>query len=196
MFTTIASLVARITSRRASARWRSMQLIAGTVLFLVIVPAVLIPIVRKATARFRTGRRNSFRLAAGIPTAMTGLAVSAWSVAVFWTRGGGTPSPLAAPGRLVTGGPFRFCRNPILFGMSMYYFGIGCLAESLGAGLVMLTSTGLFGCFYHRFIEERELLMRFGGEYECYRRNTPYIIPRFCSVHSLSSTGGEQERKS
>jgi protein-S-isoprenylcysteine O-methyltransferase Ste14 len=32
--------------------------------------------------------------------------------------------------------------------------------------------------FYHRFIEEKELLKRFGTDYEDYRNTTPFLFPR------------------
>jgi protein-S-isoprenylcysteine O-methyltransferase Ste14 len=197
MFKTIASFVARITARPASPRGRVIWLVIGTVLFLVVIPAVLLLFARSLTARFRAGRRDAVRLAAGIPAVALGLGTVAWSAATFWSRGEGTPAPPAAPRRLVTGGPFRYCRNPIQLGATLYYFGIGCLAESFGAGLVMLALTSVFGTAWHRLVEEKELRMRFGEEYETYRRNTPYIIPRFCAFHRLfSTTKMEQERKS
>jgi len=35
-----------------------------------------------------------------------------------------------------------------------------------------------FGSIYHKFIEEEEVLLRFGEQYEDCRNETPFLIPR------------------
>ena len=192
MFVTIANLVAHVTSRKTSPRLRLTFMIIGAVFFLVVVPTVLILAARYLTGRFQTGRRCIMRFVIGIPSALAGLAALAWSAATFWTRGEGTPAPLAAPQRLVTDGPYRWCRNPIQLGATLYFFGIGCIVESFGAGLIMLALVTLFGTAYHRLIEEKELRMRFGEEYEMYRKNTPYIFPCFRNIYHSFFTVKEQ----
>jgi protein-S-isoprenylcysteine O-methyltransferase Ste14 len=37
----------------------------------------------------------------------------------------------------------------------------------------------IIGTYYSKFIEERELWIRFGQECEEYREKTPFLIPRF-----------------
>jgi len=37
----------------------------------------------------------------------------------------------------------------------------------------------LIGSFFHKVFEEKELLKRFGKEYEQYRASTPFLIPKW-----------------
>ncbi len=70
---------------------------------------------------------------------------------------------------LMTGGVFRFSRNPIYAAMVLIMAGIAVLAGSLGGWLV----PPLFAASLHwRFIrpEERMLAAQFGPAYEAYRR--------------------------
>lgn len=42
----------------------------------------------------------------------------------------------------------------------------------------MLVLTFMFGTCYHKFVEEKELLLRFGPEYEEYKARTPFLLPK------------------
>ncbi|MHB9028319.1 MAG: methyltransferase family protein [Candidatus Latescibacterota bacterium] len=179
MLEEIAHFITRYTSRRSSPRARVVWQIAGAILFLIIVPLVLLLIARFLTRRIRAGRNMAARMIAGIPAILLGPALMAWAMYTFLTRGEGTAVPFAAPQRLVTEGPYRFIRNPIQVGVTLFYFGIGCLAESIVAGLTILAIVAVPGIAYHTLIEEKELRMRFGRRYEAYRRRTPFIVPRF-----------------
>jgi len=44
-------------------------------------------------------------------------------------------------------------------------------------GLVMLTIGVILGTFYHKGVEEKELLLRFGDEYKEYQERTSFLIP-------------------
>ncbi len=61
----------------------------------------------------------------------------------------------------------------------LYYLGLGTLVCDTVVGTIMLLLAIALGAPYHRFVEERELAARFGGDYEQYRRETPFLIPRF-----------------
>jgi protein-S-isoprenylcysteine O-methyltransferase Ste14 len=37
----------------------------------------------------------------------------------------------------------------------------------------------IIGSFYHKAVEEKELLARFGKEYEDYKARTPFLVPKF-----------------
>ncbi len=36
----------------------------------------------------------------------------------------------------------------------------------------------IIGSSYHKFIEEKELMLRFGDDYKNYKENTPFLIPK------------------
>jgi protein-S-isoprenylcysteine O-methyltransferase Ste14 len=171
--------VAAIAQRPRSRLFQVVAVCGGAAMFLVIVPwalgrlAMLLPMV--ATLMVYRG----IEIGAGIITILAGLLMSFWATITFWRAGRGTPVPMAAPQRLVTTGPFRYCRNPIKLGAFLYFLGVGCLWLSLGGGLLMALTALVLGIAYHRFIEEGELRLRFGEAYDEYRRTTPLLIPRW-----------------
>ncbi|MEO8648687.1 MAG: isoprenylcysteine carboxylmethyltransferase family protein [Acidobacteriota bacterium] len=91
--------------------------------------------------------------------------------------GRGTPLPLDHAHKLVVSGPYRFVRNP----MAVSGVGQGLMvALFLGSPLVAVYA--LMGSaiwqFIFRPLEEDDLAVRFGGEYEEYRRNVKCWITR------------------
>lgn len=100
-----------------------------------------------------------------------------WSVKVQYSSGKGTPIPLMATKKLVTEGPYRYCRNPMALGTSLFYAGIPIWLGSVSAvPLAMIYPAGIM--VYNRFVEEKELEARFGSEYLEYKERTPFLIPK------------------
>jgi protein-S-isoprenylcysteine O-methyltransferase Ste14 len=60
----------------------------------------------------------------------------------------------------------------------IYYLGLGALFGSLKVGAVMLILTFVLGTCCHKFVEEKELLLRFGAKYEEYEAKTPFLVPK------------------
>lgn len=179
MLTAIAKGVASITSQQRSLLFKVMALIVGGLCFLIFFPLLLGLLAQAATGTRMSGGNLALRFIFGLPGLFVGLGLLGWAIKSFWSAGAGTPAHIAAPQRLVTSGPYRYCRNPIQLGAMFLYFGVGALAGSLIAGLGMFGLVLLIGTLYHRLIEEQELLSRFGAEYEEYRRRTPFLVPRF-----------------
>ena len=76
---------------------------------------------------------------------------------------------------LVTGGPFRFTRNPLYLSMTLIYGGIAALANALPAALLLPIVLRLM----RRSVierEERYLERKFGDEYIEYKVRTPRWI--------------------
>jgi len=76
---------------------------------------------------------------------------------------------------IVTGGPFRFTRNPLYLSMVLIYLGISALANGLAPILLLsvvqrLMRTGVIER------EERYLERKFGDEYVQYKVGTPRWI--------------------
>ena len=69
---------------------------------------------------------------------------------------------------LVTDGPFRYSRNPLYLALTLIYAGIGIIADSLRA-LLLLAPVVLFMSLFVIRREEAHLQRAFGGEYESYR---------------------------
>jgi protein-S-isoprenylcysteine O-methyltransferase Ste14 len=76
---------------------------------------------------------------------------------------------------VVTGGPFRFTRNPLYLSMTLIYGGISALANALPAALLLPVVLRLMrrGVIER---EERYLERKFGDEYIEYKEKVPRWI--------------------
>lgn len=125
--------------------------------------------------KFFLGRINLF---IAIPFIVTGWLFANWTVKVQYSQGRGTPIPLMATQKLVVKRPYTYCRNPMTLGTAAYYLGISIWIGSLSAlALSLIYPVGIL--IYIKLIEEKELEARFGSAYLEYKRNTPFLIPRF-----------------
>jgi protein-S-isoprenylcysteine O-methyltransferase Ste14 len=124
----------------------------------------------------------ALRFTLALPLLPLGLVFVLWSNSLLLTRGRGGPadgfgvaiSPRTE--KLVVSGPYRYTRNPMVFGVLSAYFSISLFLGSIG-GLVVLAVLSPLFVFYLRRVEEQRLLNDFGEEYEEYRRNVSMIIP-------------------
>ena len=106
-----------------------------------------------------------------------GAGVTAWSVLHF-LKVKGTPVPFNPPPEIVTTGPYRFARNPMLTGVFLLLFGIGFAIKSLSLVVFFTPLYILANVWELNEIEEPELVKRLGEEYVAYRQRTPMFIPR------------------
>ena len=107
-----------------------------------------------------------------------GLLLAIWSVRTFYSKGGeGTPGPWRPISNLVISGPYQYVRNPMLLGVFLLL-----LFES-----IYLTSMPLFywlvvfviiNIIYFKNFEEKELIKRFGKNYEDYKSKVPMFFPK------------------
>jgi protein-S-isoprenylcysteine O-methyltransferase Ste14 len=120
---------------------------------------------------------ESVRLLLAIPTLAVGLGFTGWS-ALHFLRAKGTPVPFNPPPRLVTSGPYRLSRNPMLTGVFLFLFGLGFAVNSVSLVLVFVPLFILANAWELKAIEEPELVRRLGDEYIEYRQRTPMFVPR------------------
>jgi protein-S-isoprenylcysteine O-methyltransferase Ste14 len=94
----------------------------------------------------------------------------------FYVAGSGTLAPWAPPVRLVTGGPYRFCRNPMYIGV-VTILGGWCVIwrlESLWIYFVVVL------CVFQvrvMLVEEPWAARKFGTTWDAYRARVPRWIP-------------------
>ena len=125
-------------------------------LWLIITPA-------RVMARWPPDAWRAPALAAIV----AGIGVYLMCASRFATEGFGTPAPWDPPGRLVTGGLYRFTRNPMYVGLVCALLGEAWLFASRSqvvyAGLVALA-------FHFRVImyEEPRLRGQFGADFAAY----------------------------
>lgn len=99
------------------------------------------------------------------------------SFARFAIQGFGTPSPVAAPERLVVSGLYKYVRNPMYISVLLLIVGQALLF----ANTSLLLYAACVWIAVHLFVllyEEPTLSARFGSEYEAYKKRTPRWIPR------------------
>jgi protein-S-isoprenylcysteine O-methyltransferase Ste14 len=86
--------------------------------------------------------------------------------------------PFNPPPEVVTTGPYRYARNPMLTGVFLFLFGLGIAVDSLSLVLFFTPLFILTNVWELKEIEEPELVKRFGNEYIEYQLRTPMFIPR------------------
>ncbi|MGD2252934.1 MAG: isoprenylcysteine carboxylmethyltransferase family protein [Anaerolineales bacterium] len=154
------------------------SLLAG-LLFAFLFPYVLArvaPVADRKLGLPSIGYGTATWIAGGI-LLLIGLIYALWSILAQLFRARGTPLPMMATQKLLVSGPFRQCRNPMTFGTILLYLGIGIIAGSITAVAAVLLFAALL-VLYIKAIEEKELEARFGEEYQAYKKQTPFLIPR------------------
>ncbi len=111
-----------------------------------------------------------------------GLLFAFWSNIIQNTKGEGGPVQFAnveispKTQHLVVTGPYRYTRNPMLFGACMLYYGVAIYLNSIVA-LILVALFMIFMLVFVKLTEEPRLLKDFGSEYEEYRRKVSMFIP-------------------
>ena len=105
IFEVLAERISSVTSRQRSLIFKILSLIGGGMIFLMFFPFLLGAISKTIFGAIPEGAPLFVRYIIGIPCIAVGLGILIWAVKAFWSSGGGTPSPIAAPQLLVTTGP-------------------------------------------------------------------------------------------
>jgi protein-S-isoprenylcysteine O-methyltransferase Ste14 len=159
---------------------RIMGLAVEGVVFLGILPTGLVYFSalldrQLGMPRFGMGPVN---VVIGAALLVGGFALGFWSVYVQFTVGRGTPVPVMATQQLIVQKPYSYCRNPMALGAIVAYLGVAVIVASAAAVLLVAAGTALL-LTYIKVLEEKEMEARFGEAYEQYRKETPFIFPRF-----------------
>ena len=149
----------------------------GGILFVCLIPSIM----WIASGRPELFPAETLRLMIGAILAIDGLAISVWSIVYMRYKGNGNPMDAfgheVAPRtkHLMTDGPYRLSRNPMLTGTFVYLIGIctwlwtwQALAVFIIFVVIMLVQVRT---------EESRLRRDFGEEYEVYCRRTGRFLP-------------------
>ncbi len=156
----------------------------GGLLFLVLIPLGLYRLSRSfdPVIGIKLIPHGTLRVTLAVILASLGLLFGVWSNVVQNTIGQGGPLEVAGlevspkTQHLVVSGPYRFTRNPMLFGACTFYFAIAIYLDSvLAIAAVALFMT--FMIFLVKLTEEPRLLKDFGSDYEEYRRRVSLFVP-------------------
>lgn len=123
-----------------------------------------------------------WRLVLAIALALLGLSLSVWSIVYMRRKGDGNPMDAfgheVAPRtkHLMTDGPYRLSRNPMLTGSFIYFAGV-CVW--LWRRPPLLVFVGFIAIMMLQVLSEEKRLRRdFGEEYEAYCQRTGRFWPR------------------
>jgi len=178
MFEKYSDTLLAFMKRKTSLPYHLISLAVGTIFFLLILPSAFFGIGLLISRDIPIQWPRWLEIGLACPTILLGLFFLAWATLTQWRIGQGTPAPNAPTQRLVVAGPYKLCRNPIQLGAVLYYWGIGSLLGNLTIGIICLVLGLIIGSGYHKYFEEKELVVRFGEEYLAYKRETPFLIPR------------------
>jgi protein-S-isoprenylcysteine O-methyltransferase Ste14 len=148
--------------------------------FLIILPLILIGLGSRLDQWLHWSPilYAPFNLILGLLLSAASWIFAMWSIYSQFTLGRGTPVPLMATQKLIIQPPYSFCRNPMALGAIGMYLGVAILFGSLGAVVLVFLGAALLLTYIKR-IEEKEMEIRFGQAYLEYKKQTPFLIPRF-----------------
>ena len=149
---------------------------------LITIPFLIFLFTRNSYSYYLVGSDNILFYVAMFFLAL-GLLLAIWSVRTFYTKGGeGTPGPWRPISNLIISGPYRYVRNPMILGVVNLLLFESALFTSIS---FLLWATVFFvgNIIYFKTFEERELIKRFGTDYENYKNEVPMIFPKFTSYN-------------
>ncbi len=157
----------------------------GLSLFFVLVPFLLwFAAMRCDPLHPIVPRYNPALMAVAMICAVVGIIFVLWSNAALFFIGKGGPtdglgvtiSPRTK--HLVISGPYRYTRNPMIFGAVCCYIAWGLLLNSpLVVALVVMLIPAIL--FYLSKTEEKRLREDFGEKFIEYRERVPMFFPKF-----------------
>jgi protein-S-isoprenylcysteine O-methyltransferase Ste14 len=160
--------------------------IIGGLLVLIIVPSLIYSLTVLADRIYQISiiQNKDQRLIISVALLITGFSFGISSIIYQNVVGKGGPLEISnieispKTRNLVTSGPYRLTRNPMLFGTILIYLAGAILLNSLAAVLIVLIFAAIMLTVVVKREEER-LLKDFGNQYVQYRNRTSKIIPWF-----------------
>ena len=111
------------------------------------------------------------------PILLVGLGLMLWSVWRFLIARG-TPVPFNPPPVLITTGPYRYTRHPMVTGFALLLLGCGIGLQSVALLFILFPLIVAALAWEIRCFEEPQLIRRFGDAYLEYKKNVPMLFPR------------------
>ncbi len=152
--------------------------VLGGLMFVLLIPTLM----WLASGRPHLGDIPVWRIVITVLLAVLGIALSVWSIVYMRRKGNGNPMDAfgheVAPRtrHLMTDGPYRLSRNPMLTGSFVYYVGVCVCLWTWQALLVFVAFIAIM--LLQIRSEEKRLLRDFGAEYEEYCQRTGRFWPK------------------
>ena len=153
-------------------------------LFILFVPALIQGISQIKSPLFQTpiSTLNFITYIIATPFFVIGVIFAIWSNIELFKIGKGGPADIfniaisPRSKKLVTVGPYRYTRNPMVFGMTAIYFSIALYLNALMSLIFVILFLSAIS-IYLKLTEEKRLLRDFGDEYLHYKNNVSMMIP-------------------
>ena len=159
--------------------YRSVTILFGMALFLVVVPLFLLFASSGIEEYLLTHRFRVLHMILGFFSLVLGFFTVIRTVVSQPQTAHRTLGPVASTQKLTLQGSYFRCSNPLLLGAIIYCFGVGTILDSITTGLTMSLLILVLGNCYVKFFEKKELYIRLGHEHEKYSQKTPFLILRF-----------------
>lgn len=146
----------------------------GLALFVILIPLIM----WRVSGDIKIG---TVQIILCILLSVIGIGLSIWSIIYMKNVGKGNPMDAfnheVAPrtSNLMTDGPYKLCRNPMLLGVFIYYIGLLICLRSVKAGVVFVLFFAIM--MVQVSSEEKRLEQDFGEEYREYKKRTKKLIP-------------------
>jgi len=160
--------------------------IVGGLLVLVLVPSIIYVITSLFDKVYRIEiiQNTIIRWIMIMLLLVIGLIYGIWSVVIQNTIGQGGPVEIGnieispKTKNLVVSGPYKYTRNPMLFGTLLIYLAFALFINSI-TSVVLVSAIFVFMLTVVVKMEEKRLLKDFGFQYEEYRKKVSMFIPWF-----------------
>ena len=152
----------------------------GVLLFLVFFPALMYAV----AVNFVVPVDSLIASTVGAIFVLIGAVFMVWSNIDMVKIGRGCPTDgfnIALGERtkkLIVQGPYKYTRNPMLFGTFVFYVGLALLFNSYSALIVPIVFISYMVWHVKKF-EEPRLYNDFKDEYIEYKKRTPLLFPKF-----------------
>ena len=152
----------------------------GVCIFLILFPYIMYFISEfGAFAIFDSGFVSNL---ISVPFIIFGIVFMIWSNLYMAKIGQGNPadgfnvSIGERTKKLMIAGPYKYSRNPMLFGTFVFYVGFAFVLNSITSFIFLVIFLLLMICYVSKF-EEPRLQKDFGVEYAKYKKSVSRIIP-------------------
>ena len=172
---TIIAFYLRFTGKEFSALQKVLSMVPGFIIFLIVSPFVIFKIAAYMSNYIPVAFPRTGELIILSGSLFISMLLMSWALFELWTKGNGTPAPITPTNKLVTSGPYRWCRNPIELGTNIYFLALGIFFDSLVTGILCMLFGLVLGTAYIKLIEEKEMVVRFGKPYEDYLHSVPFM---------------------
>lgn len=177
----VIALYLRFTGKEYSTLYKVLAMVPGIIVFLVVAPFVIFQLSAALGSLIPLQFPRLLELWLAALSLVVAVPLMSWALFELWVKGEGTPAPIAPTRKLVVTGPYRWCRNPIELGTNLYFLALGIVFDSLVTGILCMCFGLLLGTAYIKFIEEKEMLVRFNKSYKVYLRRVPFMAIPFLS---------------